>query len=270
MSGKYLRVDKNGHVGEVVMCRPKQLNTVGDAFFEDLKLAVDMVNKDDEIRVALFRAEGRLFTAGLDLKGEALLGSTDSSRVAESARVFKIIKKWQGAITAMEESPKPFIALVHNHCIGGGIDMICATDFRLCTKDAKFSIQETKIAITADIGTLQRIEKVCHKGFARQAAFTGGRFDAAQAEKSGFVNSVYDTQEEMLKAGRALALEISKNSPRAVQGTKICLNYAENHSTADALNQMAFFNTSFLDKEDIATAVTAFMTKQEAQFRSKL
>ena len=45
----------------------------------------------------------------------------------------------------------------------------------------------------------------------------------------------------MLKAGRALALEISKNSPRAVQGTKICLNYAENHSTADALNQVSSF-----------------------------
>lgn len=69
--------------------------------------------------------------------------------------------------------------------------MATAADIRLCTEDATFSVAETKLAIVADLGTLQRIESVTNKGFARQMVFTGESVDAQAALKSGFVNSVF-------------------------------------------------------------------------------
>lgn len=86
---------------------------------------------------------------------------------------------------------KPVIAAVHGQCIGGGIDMISFADYRVATIDAKFSIKETKLGITADLGTLQRIAKITSKGFAREMAFTGEPVDASRAFHFGFLNQVF-------------------------------------------------------------------------------
>merc|ERR1719223_993526 len=210
-----------------------------------------------------------MFSAGLDLKGNNLAGDSDASRTSRSGHLFGVIKRWQNSLSMAENSNKPVIALIHGYCIGGAIDLITAADIRLCTEDAKFAIQETKLGIVADIGTLQRLENVVSKGLARQAAFTGERFDAKMAEKMGLVNAVYANPDALLEQGRKLAEKIAANSPRAVQGTKISLRFAENHSTSESLDQIAYYNTSFLDEEDIAESVTAFMTKQKPSYRAK-
>jgi delta(3,5)-delta(2,4)-dienoyl-CoA isomerase len=67
---------------------------------------------------------------------------------------------WQDAFTAIEQCPQPVIAAVHGACIGGGVDLICACDVRVCTSDASFCIKEVDIALAADLGTLQRCGKV--------------------------------------------------------------------------------------------------------------
>ncbi|HIA47831.1 MAG TPA: hypothetical protein EYN96_07645 [Candidatus Hydrogenedentes bacterium] len=147
--------------------------------------------------------------------------------------------------------------------------MTTACDFRLCTKEATFSIHETKIAIVADVGTLQRITNVVGKGMAREMAFTGCKLPSDRALQCGLVNDVFDDKDAMLARARELATEIASFSPLAVQGTKEVLNYSDDHNLRDGLEYIALWNAAFLKSKDVTEAITAFMEKREPQFTGK-
>ena len=268
-----IRVERNGAVAEVVLDRPEALNAMRISFFYEIKRAFEEIAGDDDIRAAVIWAEGRLFTAGLDLKEAAggVLGSggngSASSQASSNLSAYQTIKNLQDCFTAIERCPKPVIAAVHGKCIGGGLDLITACDFRVCAADACFSIFETKIAIVADVGTLQRITPIVGKGMAREMAYTGAFINADRALGCGLVNSVHADKDATVEAARQLAVEIAANSPLAVQGTKMVLNYADEHSTAEGLEHVAQWNSSFLLSKDLEEAIAAFVEKRPPDFK---
>ena len=230
MSNEYtvIRLDRNGPIAEVVLDNPDRLNAMAPIFFEEIKAVFEEIDADDSIRVAILWAEGRHFTAGLDLKaaaGPLSGGSSDASEVNKKLDFYRHILELQQCISAPEKCRKPVIAAVHGHCIGGGVDLTTACDIRLCSQEATFAIHETKIAIVADVGTLQRITDIVGKGMAREMAYTGKRLVADKALRSGLVNDVYPDKEALLEGARLMAGEIAANSPLAVQGTKNVLQY---------------------------------------------
>jgi enoyl-CoA hydratase len=156
----------------------------------------------------------------------------------------------------------PIISAIQGACIGGGVDMICATDMRFCTSNAFFNIKETELGITADVGTLQRIQQVMPSGLARELAYSSRNLGAEEALACGFVNQVYETQESMLDAVRALATDIAKHSPMAVHGTKEMLNYSRDHSVQDSLNHMATWQSGMLQAPDVQEAMQAKTQKR--------
>lgn len=269
-----IRIDRRGHVAEVVLNTPERLNAMSMKFFYEIKRAFAELDLDSEVRAIVVWAEGRLFTAGLDLKEAAtgvLAGATGGdhgrSLAARNYSLYRTIKDLQDCFTAIAECRKPVIAAVHNKCLGGGIDLITACDVRLCSADATFSIYETKIAIVADVGTLQRITPIVGKGMAREMALTGRFIDAERALACRLVNQVLADKDALLAAARAMADEIAANSPMAVQGIKAVLNYSEEHSTADGLEYVAQWNSSFVQSNDVSEAVSAFLEKRSPRFR---
>lgn len=271
MSSEYtvIRLDVSDHVAEVVLDNPDKLNAMAPAFFEEIKRVFEEIDADPEIRVAILWAEGRHFTAGLDLFASAdglLAPTTDESPVTKNYALYKHVMHLQDCIGAAEKCRKPVIAAVHGHCIGGGVDLTTACDFRLCTKEATFSIHETKIAIVADVGTLQRITSVVGKGMAREMAFTGCKLPSDRALQCGLVNEVFDDKDSMLAHARKLATEIASFSPLSVQGTKEVLNYSDDHNLRDGLEYIALWNAAFLKSKDVTEAITAFMEKREPHF----
>ena len=267
-----IRIDRHGHVAEVVLNTPERLNAMSIKFFYEIKRAFRELDLDAEVRAVVLWAEGRLFTAGLDLKEAAtgVLGGgtgTGGSLAARNYSVYRTIKDLQDCFTALVECRKPVIAAVHNKCIGGGLDLITACDVRLCSADASFSIYETKIAIVADVGTLQRITPIVGKGMAREMAFTGRFITAERALSCGLVNEVHADKGALLTAARAMAADIAANSPMAVQGVKAVLNYSEEHPTAEGLEYVAQWNSSFVQSNDVAEAVGAFLEKRQPNFR---
>jgi enoyl-CoA hydratase len=186
-----IRVERHGHIGEVVLARPEKLNAMSRAFFFEIKQAFEELDADRDVRAVVLWAEGKHFTAGLDLKeamGGVLGGGNGAGARSNATRnlaLYREIRTLQDCFTAIERCRKPVIAAVHSKCIGGGIDLITACDIRVCSADASFAVFETKIAIVADVGTLQRITAAAGKGMAREMAYTGKFIPADRRSRPG-------------------------------------------------------------------------------------
>lgn len=256
----------------VTLLGPGKGNAMGPEFWEELPNVMDAINRMPEVRCIIFRGSGDHFSYGLDVqKMMPLLGTMTTGTVLAHQRVDLMaqIRQMQAGFQKMHESPKPVIAAVHGWCIGGGVNMIAAADIRLCSRDAKFSLREAKLAITPDIGGLQFLPPIIGQGFTREMAFTGADYDAAFAERIGLVNHVYDTPDALFEAAMTLARQIADNPASAVQGAKKVLNYSLNKSIEDGLQYVAVWNSSQLQSHDFSEAMQATMEKRKAEFNKK-
>jgi enoyl-CoA hydratase len=268
-SSDVLTLEVDGHVAALWLDREEARNAMGSALWRDLPLAAATVASDREIRVLIIAAKGPHFSVGLDLKefGGGLAGGAPSaSRAASSARAYQAVRTMQASVTSIAELAVPVIAAIHGYCIGGGVDLVSACDVRLCDSLAKFSVRETKVAIVADLGSLQRLPKIIGAGHLAELAYTGKDIDAQHALDIGLVNAVYGNVDELLAGARRLALEIAENSPLAVQGTKAVLAANDGRSVDEGLDFVARWNTMYLQSNDLREAMTAFMEKRPPVF----
>jgi enoyl-CoA hydratase len=211
---------------------------------------------------------GHVLTSGGDQ--EAAGGASSAASMAARARAGRVeVLRLQDAISAVSRCPKPAIAAVHGYCIGGGVDLIAACDIRLASADAVFSVREAKMAIVADLGSLQRLPAIIGPGHLAELAFTGKDITAERAKEIGLVNDVAADAEGVLKLGRAMAAEIASNSPLAVQGTKAVLAANEGRTVAEGLDYVATWNAGMLASDDLTEAVTAFMEKRTPKFTGR-
>ncbi|GAB3014881.1 crotonase/enoyl-CoA hydratase family protein [Spirosoma pulveris] len=257
----------------VALLGPGKGNAMGPEFWEELPLAMDELNRMPDVRCIVFRGSGDHFSYGLNIaRMMPRLGSMTTGTVLAHQRVDLMaqIRQMQLGFQKMHESPKPVIAAVHGWCIGGGVNMIAAADIRLCSRDARFSLREAKLAITPDIGGLQFLPTIIGQGFTREMAFTGADYDAAFAERIGLVNHVYETPDQLFEAAATLARQIADNPATAVQGAKQVLNYSLNKSIEDGLQYVAVWNSSQLQSSDFSEAMQATVEKRKAEFNKKI
>ena len=278
-----LSVERDGHVATLWLDRPDARNAMGPAFWEELPQAIGALSADRDVRAVVVAARGPHFSVGLDLKAMSglLTGVEDAaegrngdsggpSSVASRALSARAgILRMQRSVTALAECPKPVVAAIHGYCIGGGVDVVSACDVRLASADAVFSVRETRVAIVADLGSLQRLPRIIGKGHVAELAYTGKDITAERAKEIGLVNDVLPDTATTLEAARALAGEIAANSPLAVQGTKAVLTACEDMSVADGLDYVAVWNSAFLQSDDLIEAMTAFMAKRPPEFRGR-
>jgi enoyl-CoA hydratase len=272
MSGSTFEIERQGNVATLWLANAARRNAMGTAFWQELPILMSELGRDPEVRAVVIAARGPVFTAGLDLKemGASLGGGGDgTSGAARRRATWENIQRLQGSITAVADCPKPVIAAVHGPCIGGGVDLVTACDIRLASRDAYFSVRETRIAIVADVGTLQRLPGIVGRGVAAELALTGDDVPAERAHAIGLVNAVHADAEATLAAAREMAGRIAANSPLAVQGTKQVLRYCQGKSVVDGLQYVATWNAAFLGSEDLGEAVTAFFEKRPPRFTGR-
>jgi enoyl-CoA hydratase len=277
-----LSIERDGHVATVWLDRPEARNAMGPAFWDDLISAMTDVSDDVGIRAVVIAARGPHFSVGLDLKAMAGLltggdnpdggrekGDRPPSMAVRAVAGRAGVKRLQRSITAVADCPKPVIAAIHGYCIGGGVDLASACDIRLASADAVFSVRETKVAIVADLGSLQRLPQIIGKGHVAELAFTGKDITATRAKEIGLVNDVFPDADAVVAEARAMAAEIAANSPLAVEGTKAVLTAGEGSSVAEGLDYVAAWNAGFLQSDDLVEAMTAFMAKRPPEFRGR-
>jgi enoyl-CoA hydratase len=271
-----LSIERSGAVATLWLDRPEARNAMGEDLWRDLPDAMEVLGSDPEVRAIVVAAKGPHFSVGLDLKamGAMLSGigaapGQGSSGAAKALRARGDILRLQAAITAVAACPKPVIAAVHGYCIGGGVDLIAACDIRLASADAVFSVREAKVAIVADLGSLQRLPSIIGAGHVAELAFTGKDISAARAREIGLVNDMAADAKGVLEDALALALEIAANSPLAVQGTKAILASNEGRTVAEGLDYVATWNAGMLGSDDLIEAMKAFMERRAPTFTGR-
>lgn len=267
MDFEHVKVSVDENVAVLSLARVKSLNALNLALAGEMAAALGELGAREDVRVIVLKSDARAFSVGLDLK-DILSDGVDGS--ARSALSFpEKLRALFDCCNALESCPKPVIAAVNGMCIGGGLDIICACDIRMCTEDASFSLREAAIGLVADMGVLQRLPLIVGQGFTREMAYTARFYTAREAERMGLVNAVYPGREEMESGALKLAREISGNAPLAVKATKEVLNFSRNVSVEEGMALAISRNMVLLSSEDMGEAVIAFLEKRKPAFQGK-
>ncbi|MFT5686221.1 MAG: enoyl-CoA hydratase [Myxococcota bacterium] len=264
-----LTVHTADQIATVTLTGPGRGNAMGPEFWTEMAPAFAALNADDSVRAVILRGSGSHFSYGLNLM--AMMGELGphimGPKMADDrAKLLDLIHRMQQAVTAVADCRKPVIAAIDGWCIGGGLDLAAACDVRICSAQAKFSLREIRLAIVADIGSLQRLPPIIGQGHTRQLAFTGEDIDAQRALSIGLVNDVYPDADALHAAAAAMAARIAASSPVTVRGIKQVLDYCADKSVKDGLQYVALWNTAFLQSADLAEAISAFMERREPKF----
>ena len=240
--------------------RPDSLNTMQPVFFRELVQILHMLQREAPARALVISSTGKHFTAGMALDVFASGNLLDDANAIGRANIALVLQDMHQSFNLIEQLRMPVITAIQGGCIGGGVDLICASDIRLASADAFFCIQEINIGMTADLGTLQRLPKLIPEGIVHEMAYTGRRLPAQRALTAGLVNEVFATQDEMLAAALQMAKEIAEKPPVAIWGSKQAIHYARDHSTQDALQQMGWLQSGIWQSSNL---MEAFMAKQQ-------
>ncbi|MAD47389.1 MAG: enoyl-CoA hydratase [Oceanospirillaceae bacterium] len=263
-------VETKDHIAHVQLSRPDAMNSMNKAFWVELPQCVRDIEAAADARVIVISSTGKHFSAGMDLgvfsDPKALPMSGDPGRMGEALR--RLVLDLQDSLSSLEQVRIPVLAAIHGGCIGGALDMVCAADSRYCSADAYFTIKETELGMTADVGTLQRLPKLMPQGVVRELAYTGRKFSAQEAKALGFVNEVYESQDAMLEGVMGIAAQIAANSPLAVTGCKEMLNYSRDHSVEDSLKYMANWQSGMFRPGDMMKTFQAKAQKTTPEYDS--
>jgi enoyl-CoA hydratase len=271
MSYECFDVSIKEDIAHIVLNRPEKRNNMNGAFWDELPAIIRDIDENARARVIVISSTGPHFCGGLDVSMFASGVVTDEStdvarRRQKGANFLNTVSIMQDSFSALEACRLPVLAAIQGGCIGGGVDLVTACDMRYASRDAFVTIYETKIGMTADVGTFPRIVKLIPEGLVREMAYTGRRVSAEEARDMGLVNRVYDTHEDMLAGVMEIAREIAANAPLAVHGCKRAITYARDHSTQEGLEWIGMWNASMLQNDEIMEAMTARHESRPAEF----
>ncbi len=259
-----IETKKNG-VSHVVMNRPAQLNSMIKEFWTELPQLIEKLEATGETRVIVLSAEGKHFSAGMDLS-VFQSGDLKTDTPQDREKLKQLVLGLQSTFNALERSRIPVIAAVHGACIGGAFDMVAACDMRYATADASFKIQEINLAMMADLGGLQRLPYLLPDAVLRELAFTGKALTAERALSLGLINEVFPDQKTMLEHVLEVADVVASRAPLAVSASKEAINYARDHNIQDALLHCANLQASIFSTADLTECMRAQKEGREPAF----
>jgi len=268
-------VSIENNIAHIVLCRPEKRNSMNIEFWDELPALVSTIDDQSLARVIVISSTGPHFTSGLDLNAfmpaDSNAEPTDDGKDVISTKgekFYRNVKRMQKSFSILEDCRIPVLVAIQGGCIGGGVDLTTACDMRYATEDAFFTIFETNIGMTADVGTFPRLAKLIPEGIVKELAYTGRRMPAQEAKEVGLVNAVYSDQETMIAGVMAVAAQIASKAPLAVYGCKRMINYSRDHTTADSLDYISIWNASMLQPPEMMEAMTANAEKRPGKFAS--
>ena len=252
----FVEVTKKDHIAVVTMNRPEALNALNKAVFTDLEVALDDVEKDDEVYVVIITGAGRAFIAGADI------GEMAPMNVAEGLAFSELGNRILMRVDMME---KPTIAAVNGFALGGGCEMALACDIRIASEKAKFGQPEVGLGIIPGFGGTQRMARIIGTGPAMELIYTADTIDAQRALEIGMVNHVVPADQLMDEAMK-LAQKICTNAQKAIRASKLAIRRGIDCDISTAVSYEALAFATCFGTEDQKEGMQAFLEKTSKLF----
>ncbi|MCW2241725.1 crotonase/enoyl-CoA hydratase family protein [Azospirillum canadense] len=244
--------------------RPELRNPISDPDMVDAMVeALDRLNDDPAVRVAIVTGTGSAFSSGGNLNTMREGGGLNDALPARTRRNYQ--RGIQRIPLAFERLEVPVIAAVNGPAIGAGCDLACMCDLRIASESARFAESFVKVGIVPGDGGAWLLPRVVGFSKACEMAFTGDPIDAAEALACGLVSKVVPAA-ELLPAARALARRIAVNPVHAVRMTKRLLREGR-HVRMDTLLEMSAAMQALAHATaDHREAVDAMLSKRPPTF----
>ncbi|MCB1179288.1 MAG: crotonase/enoyl-CoA hydratase family protein [Leptospiraceae bacterium] len=261
---EFFEIKQEKNIAIIYLNKPEKRNAMDFSFWNELPAVIDEINKEKSIRAFVIAAKGKSFSTGLDVNSFSdQFQKYFQPNLAEGRKEFhQLIIKMQSGINAVYNSNKPSIAIVQKHCIGGALDLISACDIRYCTKDAMFSLREAKVAIVADMGSINRLPAIIGDGNTRELALTAKDIDSDEALRIQLVSKIFPDLETGLEEAKKTAHEISENPSIVIEGLKEVMRFSEGKPLEAGLNYVCVWNSSFLSSAEFHEALNGFKNKK--------
>ena len=251
-------VEKKGRVGLITLNRPNALNALNSALIEELSLALDGFEADDEVGAIVLTGNEKAFAAGADVKD--LQDKTFMEAYLEDF----ITTGWERLTTCR----KPVIAAVSGYALGGGCEVAMMCDFILAADTARFGQPEITLGTTPGAGGSQRLTRLVGKSKAMEMCLTGRMMDAQEAERAGLVSRVVpaaDLVDEAMKTAETIA----KMSRPIAFMVKEAVNRAYETTLAEGIRfERRLFHATFAT-EDRKEGMAAFVEKRQPTFGNR-
>lgn len=260
-SGPAVRLETQDGIGYIKINKPK-LNLYDRQFITELNGAVDEIRFNDDIKVVIMMSElQKVFSAGADI--HMLKASQPNYKASFCLGA-------QETLSKIERTPKVFLAALHGHTVGGGLEIALATDIRFASNnpDMQIGLPEVRLGVLPGTGGTQRLSRLIGKSKALDLMITGRLLNPQEAFELGIVNYLYAAEELMdrveeyahnILSGASKAIGLIKQS--VVQGTEV-------HLEAGFFMERELQNRLFTS-QDAQEGLSAFIEKRQPEFQGK-
>lgn len=261
MSFETILFTTQNNIALIQFNRPKALNALNNALFDELDQALDQVAADADIRVLVLTGAGeKAFVAGADI--------VELSRMTP-LQGKKFSRKGQNVFSKIENLPIPAIAAVNGYALGGGSEAALACDFIYASEKAVFGLPEITLGLIPGFGGTQRLARLVGTNRAREMVFTGKNITAQQAYEFGMVNQVC-APEELMETVMKTAGVIASRGRASLRAAKEVIH---NGTNVDLETGCRIENDAFgltMSSEDAKEGTAAFLEKRKPQFKGTL
>jgi len=241
-------------VATLTLDRPAKLNAIGPEMLAELERLLAEIDVNTNVRAVIIAGSGdRALSVGADVSAWSALEPLDMWR--------RWIREGHRVLQRLAHLRQPTIAAINGYAFGGGLELALAADIRIAADSATFALPETSIGTLPGWAGTTRLPEVIGAPRSKQMIFSGGRIDAATAERWGLVNEVV-ARGALIERCRALAAEIAANAPISVQLAKAIIN-------RDEAAPEAFAGALAAGTEDGREGYAAFRQKRPPRFSGR-
>src|SRR5437660_1193439 len=259
MAYQNILVETNDRISVLTINRPDKRNALNQPTRDEMLHALDSLERAPESGVLILTGAGdKSFIAGADINEFEGRTALTQREAMKGLRIF----------TAIEEFPKPVIAMIDGFCLGGGLDVALACDIRIASDTARLGQPEINLGIIPGGGGTQRLTRLVGEGKAMELILTGDAIGAAHAKEIGLVNEVVAAGD---LRGRVVSLagRIAEKSPVALRMAKDAVKSAARTNLREGLERETDLFCLTFGSEDKAEGVRAFLEKRKADFKGK-
>ncbi|EMR73572.1 enoyl-CoA hydratase/carnithine racemase [Thermoplasmatales archaeon SCGC AB-539-N05] len=259
MGYKNIVVKKKDGIGYIKINRPDVLNALNQETIKEITNAVEDLEQDNKIKVAILTGEGKAFIAGADIAAMSNMTPLEAKEFAELGH---------DMLNTIEKSRLPVIAAVNGYALGGGCETLMACDICIAAKSAVLGQPEINLGISPGFGGTQRLPRHVGRMKAKELLLTGRNVNAEEACNIGLVNMVVD-EDKLMETAEKIAGKIASKSTVQTNFIKALVNKGADIglNTANSL-EISYFSSSF-STHDQKEGMSAFLEKRKPNFKGR-